>query len=389
MNKLNPEEILISNQIKKLKDEAGSHSPSIFTFKQKLPNLEIKVDACFLSNPYATQLFLKCFDEEILKTNKIAELLEFYPSQNNVIAELLADFLKISAKNIIIGNGAIEIIQRLMNDQGVKKVLLNLPTFSSYYEFINDEAEVIYNFLKKEDDFKLNIQEYIQLIKTEKPDTIILINPNNPDSSYLSYDSIKLILNECREVANIIIDESFIHFAYEGNNFDILSIAELIKDYHNLIILKSMSKDFGIAGIRAGYAIMNEVRISKFIKNGFLWNSNGLAEYFFRLYTRSDFAESYELVRVQYILETIDFVEKLLTVKQIKIYPSKANFVLVELPQYISQDNFVALFLIRYGIYLRTCSDKIGLESGNFIRLASRTKEENNYVIDCFLDFFK
>jgi histidinol-phosphate/aromatic aminotransferase/cobyric acid decarboxylase-like protein len=82
-------------------------------------------------------------------------------------------------------------------------------------------------------------------------------------------------------------------------------------------------------------------------------------------------------------METMDFIEKLKKIKNIKIYPSKANFILVELLGDIKSDVFVADMLINYGIYLRTCSDKIGLE-GEYIRLASRNKSENDYIISCF-----
>src|SRR5688572_25744901 len=131
-----PYELELRDKFIRLKNEAGSHSPSIFTFKQKLPELDIKVDACFLSNPYATDLFLDYFTREVINTGKIRELLEFYPSQNNVISELLADFLKVPKENLFIGNGAIEIIQAVIQTYTKKKLLINIPTFSSYYEFV-------------------------------------------------------------------------------------------------------------------------------------------------------------------------------------------------------------------------------------------------------------
>jgi histidinol-phosphate/aromatic aminotransferase/cobyric acid decarboxylase-like protein len=381
------EELILSKKIIELKNQAGSHSPSIFTYKQKLPEIDIKVDACFLSNPYATDLFLEYFNEEIIKTNKIRDLLEFYPSQNAVIAELLANFLKIEPENVFIGNGAIEIIQAIIHNFATKKIIINIPTFSSYYEFAKEGIEIIYNKLKKEEEYNLNTEEYIKLVKKEKPDTIVLINPNNPNGAFLKLNETEKLLNELSFVDNIILDESFIHFAYEDNKFEMVSMAKLINQFPNLIVLKSMSKDFGIAGVRAGYGIMSSKRVQKLLSNGYLWNSNGLAEYFFRLYTRTDFAYNYNQVRVKYILETLTFIKELESIPNIKIYPSKANFVLVELTGDISANDFVAVMLIRYGIYVRTCDDKIGLE-GDFIRLASRSNDENKYIIKCFNSFF-
>ena len=99
----------------------------------------------------------------------------------------------------------------------------------------------------------------------------------------------KRVINELSCVKNIIIDESFIHFAYEDSDMKLQSIVPYVKEMDNVVVLKSMSKDFGIAGLRCGYAIMSKNRVTELLTNGYLWNSNGIAEYFFKLYSRSDF----------------------------------------------------------------------------------------------------
>lgn len=380
MIRFTKEELSIVKKLEILKNEAGSHSPSIITFKQKLPEIDIKVDACFLSNPYATELFIEYFNEEILSNGRIRDLLESYPSQNGVIAEILATFMNINPKNIFIGNGAIEIIQAVIHNFTEKKIIINIPTFSSYYEYVKKGVEVIFNELSKEDGYALDVEVYIALVKQHCPDTIVLINPNNPNGGYTKIADIQRILEELPFVKNILIDESFIHFAYESETYKLVSLAHLVAKYPNLIVLKSMSKDFGVAGIRAGYGIMREAYVSSLLNNGYLWNSNGLAEYFFRLYTREDFALKYEQVRVKYIMETLDFIRELKQLSGIKVYPSMANFVLIELGEGIQSTEFVSKLLISYGIYVRTCDDKIGLK-GQFIRLASRSRKENEYII--------
>lgn len=380
-------ELFLVEKFKRLKQDAGSHSPSIFTFKQKLPELNIKIDACFLSNPYATDLFLEYFTKEIIETGRIRELLEFYPSQNQVIAEIIANFLNIDSKNVFIGNGAIEIIQAVIHNFTKRKIIINIPTFSSYYEFVRPGIEVVYNKLDSKEQYHLNVDNYIELVKKNKPDTLVIINPNNPDGGYIEHNAIKRILDHTKDVETVIIDESFIHFAYEDASFNPINTTNFIEQYPNLVIIKSMSKDFGIAGIRAGYALMSAERIQTLLNHGYLWNSNGLSEYFFRLYSRKDFAADYNKVRVQYIRETIDFIKELNKISGINVFSSMANFVLIELKNGIKADDFVTVLLIKYGIYVRTCSDKIGLE-GEFIRLASRTKQENEYIIESFKDYF-
>jgi len=380
---LDPIQEEIYNNILKLKSKSGTHSPSIANIKEHIPDLKFKVDACFLSNPYATDLFISYLDKEIIQTNKFRDLLEFYPSQMGVIANKLSSVLDVSSDNIFVGNGAIEAIQAVIHRFVKKKILINIPTFSSYYEFVRDDVEVVYNNLLPENNFKISIDSIVNTVNKNKVDSIVLINPNNPDGSYFSIDDITSILEKLRHLDTIIIDESFIHFAYENENLSPLSVTSLVNGFPNLIVIKSMSKDFGIAGLRAGYAVMNKSRVSQLKKNGYLWNVSGFTEYFFDLYSRKDFLKEYEKVRKKYILETKYFLEDFEQLKGIKVYPTKANFILVELLNGMNSDEFVFKMLIKFGVYTRTCSDKIGL-GDNFIRVASRSKKENEIIISSF-----
>lgn len=381
MIQLNEHERAVAAHLKHLKDQAGTHSPSIFTLAEKIPDLNIRIDACFLSNPYATDLFLDYLKRELIDTGKMRDVLEFYPSQNAVIAEILASCLHISPDNIFIGNGAIEIIQAVLHRYAGKKIIVNIPTFSSYYEFAPTGTEVVYYQLSKDNDYALNIEHYCEFVHNQNPDTVVLINPNNPDGGYLSFETMKYLLDKFSSVPTVIVDESFIHFAFEDDNYSLRSVAELVQEYPNIVVVKSMSKDFGIAGVRAGYAVMKNDRVKELLQNGFLWNSSGLAEYFFRLYVREDFLSEYEKVRVRYIKETQIFFSQLKTVEGIKLYPSLANFGLVEICDGSNAADFVSKLLIAHGIYTRNCSDKIGLE-GEFVRIASRKLEENIIIVN-------
>jgi histidinol-phosphate/aromatic aminotransferase/cobyric acid decarboxylase-like protein len=378
----------IAQKIKLLKEEAGSHSPSIYTIAEKLPQLNIIVDACFLSNPYATDLFFQSFTEELIDSGKIKEVLEYYPSQNQTIAEVLSKPLNVSPKNIFVGNGTTEIIQAVIHNFTAEKIVVNIPTFSPYYEFVKDGIEVVYNKLDKQDNFVLNLEYYIQLVKKEKPDTIVLINPNNPDGGYINLERMEYFVSELSWVKNVIVDESFIHFAYEDVEYNLRTLTEISQKFPNLVLVKSMSKDFGIAGIRAGYAIMDEHKVNRLLKQGYLWNLSGLAEYFFRLYVRNDFLRAYEKVRIPYIQASQQFFSKLAEIKGLKVYPSMANFVLVELINGATSTDFTAKLLLKYGIYIRNCADKIGLD-GQFVRIASRTTEQNQWVMDSITDLFR
>ena len=372
----------LKKQFQKLKKESGSHSPSLLTIKKRIPEIDIKVDACFLSNPYATDLFLSKFKSELIQTNKFRDALEFYPSQNTIIAETLSEHLNVDKEQIFVGNGATEVIQAIFHNFIEESVMINVPTFSPYYEFAK-KAKVVYNKLTKENNFNLNIEEFCQKAKKHNVNSVVIINPNNPDGGYIKHKDMLKLFDGLKFVNNVIVDESFIHFAYEDKEYKMQSCVDQIKNYKNLIIIKSMSKDFGIAGIRAGYAVMQSDKVSSLLNDGYLWNLNGLAEYFFNLYTDEKFNEEYEKVRIKYIKETSSFINEMKKIKNIKVYNSKANFILIELETIQDSMDLVVDMLVEDGIYLRSCNDKVGL-GNNFIRMASRNREQNEIILNSF-----
>ena len=371
----------IFTKIKRLKENSGTHSPSIDTLLSEIPDISIKVDACFLSNPYATELFMKNFNLDLIESGKLKDVLEFYPPQNREVAKYVSSFSNVPVENIFVGNGAIEIIQAILHRYVSKKVCIILPTFSSYYEFLKPDTTPVYYYLNKDEKYVLDVTNYVEFVKKNDCDTIILINPNNPNGAYVNRTDLQYILNELSHLSNIILDESFIHFAYEDLDLANMSFGEIVNDYPNLTVIKSMSKDFGIAGIRCGYSIMNKSKVDDLLDNGYLWNISGLASYFFKLYAQPQFQKEYEVVRKKYIMNTMMLISQLSEINSITVYPSRSNFVLIELPDNISSFDFTIRLLLDYGVYVRDCSDKIGLE-GNFIRLASRSFEENLVILD-------
>jgi histidinol-phosphate/aromatic aminotransferase/cobyric acid decarboxylase-like protein len=379
---LNKEEQEFYKNFLSLKSKSGSHSPSILSLVDNMgDNKGIKVDACFLSNPYATQLFIDFFEKELVSTKQLHNIIEAYPPQNREIAHYLSKSINIPEENIFVGNGAIEIIQAIIHNFVKGKIVVNIPTFSSYYEYVKDKSQVVYYQLKKENNYCLDVENYISFVKENKPDTIVLINPNNPNGDYLNKDTIYHILCELRFLNNIILDESFIHFAYENLDLSMIETYNWLQEFPNLTIVKSMAKDFGIAGIRAGYGIMSKEKVNYLLDTGYLWNVSGLTDYFFKLYSRVDFQKKYDLVRKKYIMNTLMFLNELNRIPNVKVYPSRANFALVELVDGTNSKEMMVKLLYTYGVYVRECSDKIGLE-GQFLRIASRSFEENVIILD-------
>ena len=209
-------------------------------------------------------------------------------------------------------------------------------------------------------------------------DTVCLINPNNPNGGYVPTQDMRRLLHAFEHLKLVILDESFVDFAYEDEQRNRLSLAAETAAMPNVILVKSMSKDFGIAGVRAGYAIMSPDRVRALVANGYLWNIGGLAEFFFRLFAESEFQEQYAAARLRYLDEAIMFFEALREVERLHAYSTKANFCLVQLDKSVPIEIFAPLLLIRHGVYIRDCRDKIGLEDGQYVRIASRKGSEND-----------
>jgi histidinol-phosphate/aromatic aminotransferase/cobyric acid decarboxylase-like protein len=388
MIELNKNEKVFFNEFRALKEKSGSHSPSILSLMDKISGGKgIEVDACFLSNPYATELFIEFFENELISTKKLHHIIEAYPPQNREIAHYLSKSIKVPEDNIFVGNGAIEIIQAIIHNFLKGKIVVCIPTFSSYYEYVKDKDKVVFYKLKKENNYCLDVDNYIEFVKTEQPDSIVLINPNNPNGYYLNKEEIYRVLSELSFVKNIILDESFIHFAYENLDLSMIDSYKLLTDFPNLCIVKSMAKDFGIAGIRAGYGIMAKEKINQLLDTGYLWNVSGLTDYFFKLYSREDFQNRYDIVRKKYIMNTLMFLNELNRIPGIKVYPSRANFALVELIDGTSSKEMMIKLLYSHGVYVRECSDKLGLD-GQFLRIASRSFEENIIILEALKSIY-
>lgn len=378
--RLTPPEKQTARKLAEIKHMSGSHSPSPAMLTKA--GVTIRHDFCYLSNPHATELFLKYFRKDFKDREKVRSLVEHYPSQNLALAEklftspLLQGALPPSARGLFVGNGATEIIQAVLQHFTKRKILVPVPTFSPYLEFAPKGVRVSHLQLRKEANFALDLDELVQQVKKERPDTVVIINPNNPEGGYHFAKNVHNVLKRLKEVETLIVDESFAHFA----GAKIESAAPWVNTHQNLVVIKSMSKDFGIAGVRLGYAVMSEKRVDALLQKGYLWNVSGFGEYFLDLLNRKDFLQEYEKARLRAIGERDAFYAMLSKVKGLHVYGSKGNFFLVELLDGTKADDLMTALLVRHGIYIRPCGDKVGL-NGEFVRIASRKGSENRKLV--------
>jgi len=383
---ISPEERSILGQLEELSARSGSHSPSLGTMQKAIPEIAVDIDACYLSNPLATDLFWSYFNADVLADPQLFKrMLEAYPSQNRAIAERLSTAIGAPADQLFIANGATEAIQAVIHNFS-SHIHISTPTFSPYYEFAGPDQQVTTFALDPTNNFAVNPDIYVNSVLSSHADTAVLISPNNPDGYLIPDDDLKSILSRLTSLSTIIVDESFIHFADSATpDGELPSLTGITKRFDNVTVVKSMSKDFGIAGIRAGYAIMPAERVTQLLDHGYLWNTSGIAEYFFSLFDRPQFLEQYLGELSSYKLFIDKFTSTTKKFDFIQAFETSANFQLMKLPENVSSDVVAALMLIRHGVYVRSCGDKIGLD-GEFLRVAIRTESENEKILDALAD---
>jgi histidinol-phosphate/aromatic aminotransferase/cobyric acid decarboxylase-like protein len=364
------DEKVVAGTLRALKAGSGSHSPSVAEFERALPGL-VEVDACFLSNPYATNVVMSRLRE--IDPAQLERMISHYPSQGPAIASLLADHVGVPADEVCVGNGACEVIHALLA-RARGPLLVSLPTFSAYYEFAG--GPLIPHQLEPAADFRIDFDELDSLVDRYSPDTLVIINPNNPDGGLLAHTSLAEFVERLSgRVGQVIVDESFGAFTTEDTP---ATLAPLVADLPHLVVVNSLSKSHGIAGLRLGYAIMAPVRARQ-IRAASLWNINAFAEWFCGLLTDRDYLRSYENARGRYVRETRRLFEALDKLPGVKAFPSAANFALLALDR--PADEVATALLARHGVYVRDCGDKWGLEGGHYLRIAARSAEENRVTL--------
>ena len=367
-----PDERSVTRALQRLRADAGSHSPSVAQIDRAIPGL-VEVDACFLSNPYATDEVMSRL--RAIPGAQLERMVSHYPSQAPAIAALLGSHLGLPHECLHLANGACEVIHALLASRP-GSVLLSVPTFSAYYEFAH--GPVVTHQLDHLQDFRLDLDALEAMVERHSPETLVIINPNNPDGGLIPHDALVGFLDRVHARVNqIIVDESFSHFTTEGTPD---TVAGLVTDLPHLVVVNSLSKSHGIAGLRLGYAVMCAQRAQS-LRNSSLWNLNAYAEWFCSLLADPSFQCAYENARCRYVRDTRSLFADLDAIPNIKIYPSAANFALLELDR--PAGSVAGALLARHGIYVRDCADKRGLHDGErFIRVAARTDTENRRIVE-------
>jgi histidinol-phosphate/aromatic aminotransferase/cobyric acid decarboxylase-like protein/choline kinase len=330
------------------------------------------IDFCYLANPYfpTRKLYAEL-------SQNMSQLISNYPSGQQKISKLLSlwfDDKDIGNENLIVGNGASELITIMNRDRDlIKKITIPVPTFNEYEDIRDDQKN--YFGLKEDDEFRLDPDKYIDAVKRSGSNFALIINPNNPTGTLSAREDIIKIIESLKSLDGIIVDESFINFSAYRNS----SIQSLINEYQNLIIVHSIGKEFGVLGIRLGYMLTSNQLVLKKVRDSLpLWNVNAIAEKYLELFPKykNKFKES-----IDHIIEERErLYAELKKINFLKTFPSHANFFLCKILNGGNSKDLAAQ-LIESNIYIKDCSNKTSLND-KFIRIAVRSRSDNDILID-------
>jgi histidinol-phosphate/aromatic aminotransferase/cobyric acid decarboxylase-like protein/GTP:adenosylcobinamide-phosphate guanylyltransferase len=304
----------------------------------------------------------------------LPRLISNYPSGLMQIRKLLSRFIDVPYQDLTIGNGASELI-RLINRIFVKRMTIPVPGFNEYENTLRSEQ--INFFYLSENDFDLNPDEFLKSVRDSGSNTALIVNPNNPTSLYIGKEELTYIVRALKDLDLVIVDESFINFVDMEDN---PSLQSDYRDFKNLLIIKSMSKEYGIPGLRLGYILStNRNYIEKVSRELPIWNINSLAEHFLEIFIKHQ--DLFKASCQKIIQDRRDFYEALKSIPYLKLYPPQANYIFARMENNHDSTGLRDEIFRRHRILFKDCANKSGLGEKNYIRIAVRKKDENRLLI--------
>lgn len=328
------------------------------------------LDFCYLVNPYFPPQRL--IDE--IQAN-FTSLLTQYPSGMRVNALLAAKNFAVHQQNILVGNGAAELIKALMARlEGVTGFIR--PTFEEYPNRYQDRPNVC--FTPAGPDFRYTADDLMAFFGPQDIDNLVLINPDNPTGNYIPAPDVLRLADWAQgKGIRLILDESFADFADEADNTFIRQ--DLLDRYRRLYVVKSISTSYGVPGLRLGVlASGDQDLIAALKKDVAIWNINSFAEFYMQIEEKykKDYARSLELIRA----ERARFRRELEKLPNLRVIPSQANYLMVELLGGLSARAITRELLVNRCILVKDLSPKLGGQQ--YLRLAVRDTRDNDRLLE-------
>ena len=325
-------------------------------------------DFCYLVNPYFPPR--KMLDE--IKAN-FDILISEYPSGMRVNSLLAAKNFDVHKENIIVGNGAAELIKSLMAQfTGVTGFIR--PTFEEYPHRYSESESV--SFVPANKDFSYTADDVMSFFDDKGVSQLVIVNPDNPSGNYIPKKDLLRLIDWAKEKGiRLVIDESFVDFAEEEDCT--LIDRELLDNNPHLYVMKSISKSYGVPGLRLGVLASGDVATIARMKNDVaIWNINSFGEFYMQIFEK--YANDYKKALVKIRAERNRFQAELSRIEGIRVIPSQANYVMVELLKGEPKELLKAL-LFKHQILIKDLVAKTG---GKYLRLAVRNAEDNDQLLD-------
>ena len=339
------------------------------------------LDYCYLVNPYFPSKRMK--DE--LRSN-FDTLLTEYPSGMKVNTLIASKCFGVSEPYIVPGNGAAELIKVLMETTEGKTGFIR-PTFEEYPNRYDKDSQV--TFVPQNEDYRYTADDLMGFFADKGIQTLMLINPDNPSGNFIPKTDVLRLAQWCEEKGiRLVVDESFVDFSESFLENSLLSDA-ILEAYPRMAVMKSISKSFGVPGLRLGIlASADKDLIARMKKEVSIWNLNSFAEFFMQIYNKHE--KDYLKACEKFVVERADFEQQLRTIPFLRVMPSQANYFLCEvLPPYTATE-IVIYMLRKHSILTRDCSKKPGLDPHKqYMRIAVRNHEDNTRLVNALKKFQK
>lgn len=331
------------------------------------------LDYCYLVNPYFPSQRMK--DE--LRAN-FDTLLTEYPSGMKVNTLLASKCFGVSEPYIVPGNGAAELIKVLMADMQGKTGFVR-PTFEEYPNRYCHEDHV--DFVPQNDDYRYTADDLMAFFGDKAIQTLMLINPDNPSGNFIPKEDVLRLAAWCEQRGiRLVVDESFVDFSTDYATNSLLS-DETLEAYPHMAVMKSISKSYGVPGLRLGIlASADKPLIARIKKEVSIWNLNSFAEFFMQIYNKHE--KDYQRACAKFVRERADFEQQLQTIPFLRVMPSQANYFLCEVQPPYNASQIVIYMLKHHNILTRDCSGKPGLNPAKqYMRIAVRNHEDNTRLV--------
>jgi histidinol-phosphate/aromatic aminotransferase/cobyric acid decarboxylase-like protein/choline kinase len=334
----------------------------------RFPNIR---DHCYLVNPYFPP------PEMVAEMQRsFGTLLSEYPSAKTIQDELAAKLFDCAEPSIVVGNGAAELISALGDELKADRVGVPIPTFEEYLKRFRAGEVVKYSHAS--DDFTPDVERLRELL--DRTDALVLVNPDNPSGRCLPVAEVLALARYAEDGGkHLILDESFVDFADPGLCTSLLR-QDVLEEHSSLVIVKSISKSYGVPGARLGVLASSQNDLVGRVRARMpIWNINSFGEYF--LQTIGKYEEEYAAACRSVRVERTRFQEQLSGVNGFRVIPSQANYVLCELANEMTAAEFAERILAEHSVLIRDCTGKPGMEDGQYIRVSVRSVQDNDHFV--------